>query len=88
MGARNPVRRAKTARELAEEFGASSRTIQRMIAEPREDFEARAQAKQARAQELRAAGMKYKQIAEEMGISIGSVSVLLRPRRADIAKAS
>jgi transposase len=83
MGARNPVRRSKTARELAEAFGASPRTIQRMIAEPREEFDARAQARQTRAQELRAQGLKHREIAEEMGISIGSVSVLLKPRRKD-----
>lgn len=88
MAARNPVRRTKTARELAEQYGASTRTIQRLIAEPREEYEARTRAKEQRAQELRAAGLKYRQIAEEMGISIGSVSVLLRPRRADVAQAS
>lgn len=88
MGAENPMRRSKTARELANELGVSERSIRNIIAEPRSDYEARTRAKEERAQELRAAGMKYKQIAEEMGISIGSVSVLLRPRRADVAKAS
>ncbi|MFQ6394947.1 hypothetical protein ACLMAJ_15965 [Nocardia sp. KC 131] len=58
------------------------------MAEPRTDYEARTRAKEQRAQELRAAGMKYRQISAEMGISIGSVSVLLHPRRADIAHAS
>jgi transposase len=77
MAAKNPVRRTRTARELAEQYGASRRTIQRMIAEPREEFEARAAAKRARAQQLRLEGASYRQIAEELGISIGSVSSLL-----------
>ncbi|PXX52291.1 hypothetical protein DFR70_13323 [Nocardia tenerifensis] len=81
MAARNPVRRTKTARELAEQYGASTRTIQRLIAEPREDFEARARAKALRAAELRASGLTYARIAEELGISIGSVSALLRAAR-------
>jgi DNA-binding CsgD family transcriptional regulator len=88
MGAENPKRRSKTARELANELGVSERSIRNIIAEPRSDYIARARAKEERAQELRASGMKYKQIADEMGISIGSVSVLLRPRRSDIALGS
>lgn len=82
MGARNPVRRTKTAAELAEQFGASRRTIQRLIAEPRTDYETRAAQRRERAQALRAAGKSYRQIADEMEISIGSVSSLLRPKQA------
>lgn len=82
MAAKNPVRRNKTAKELAEKWGASDRTIRRIIAEPREDYEARAAARRERAQSLRAAGATYRQIADELGISIGSVSSLLRPRQA------
>ncbi|WP_084536259.1 replication protein RepB [Nocardia yamanashiensis] len=81
MGAENPIRRSKTARELAHELGISERSIRNIAAEPRGDYEARTRAKEQRAQELRSAGLKYRQIAEEMGISIGSVSVLLHPRR-------
>lgn len=81
MGARNPVRRTKTAAELAEQFGASRRTIQRLIAEPRTDYETRAAQRRERAQALRAAGKSYRQIADEMEISIGSVSSLLRPKQ-------
>lgn len=77
MPAKNPTRRGKTARELAEQFGASDRTIRRMIAEPRDKYETRAAVKRAQAQELRTRGMSYREIADEMGISIGSVSSLL-----------
>ncbi|WP_280232271.1 replication protein RepB [Nocardia cyriacigeorgica] len=78
MGAKNPVRRSKTARELAEEFGASPRTIQRLIAEPREDYESRAIEKRRRAQQMRREGASYREIADELGIGIGSVAALLR----------
>ncbi|MEV6064886.1 replication protein RepB [Nocardia asteroides] len=85
MPAKNPVRRAKTARELAEQFGTTDRTIRRMIAEPRTDYETRAARRRDHAQALRAAGATYRQIAEEMGISIGSVSTLLRPKQSSKA---
>lgn len=84
MPAKTPARRTKTARELAEQFGASDRTIRRMIAEPRADYESRAGEKRRRAQQLRAEGATYRQIADELGVGIGSVSSLLRvPIRAD-----
>lgn len=75
------MRRAKTAREMAEQFGASSRTIQRLIAEPRENFEARAREKRQRAAELREQGLRYREIADELEVSIGSVSSLLHGSR-------
>ncbi|MDF3313451.1 sigma factor-like helix-turn-helix DNA-binding protein [Rhodococcus sp. T2V] len=87
MGAKTPVRRKKTARELAEEFGASPRTIQRLIAEPREDFLARAAERRTRAVELREQGLKHREIAEEMGISIGAVGRLLHDARKIAEKA-
>ncbi|MBF6163056.1 replication protein RepB [Nocardia cyriacigeorgica] len=78
MGAKNPVRRSKTARELAEQFGASPRTIQRLIAEPRADYESRAIEKRRRAQQMRSEGATYREIADELGIGVGSVAALLR----------
>lgn len=86
MPAKNPVRRAKTARELAEKFGASDRTIRRMIAEPRDNYEARAAEKRMKAQQLRDEGATYRQIADVLEVSIGSVSSLLRQR--ETSKAS
>jgi transposase len=76
-GAKNPVRRKMTAAEAAERFGASTRTIQRLFAEPRDDFLDRAKARRQRAVELREQGLKYREIAEEMGISTGTVGGLL-----------
>ncbi|MGY1969738.1 helix-turn-helix domain-containing protein [Nocardia gipuzkoensis] len=82
MPAKNPVRRSKTARELAEQFGASDRTIRRMVAEPRAAYEQRAETKRAQAQRLRSEGLSYREIADTMDISIGSVSSLLHPKQA------
>ncbi|MDN5559851.1 MAG: helix-turn-helix domain-containing protein [Ruaniaceae bacterium] len=80
---REPVRkrRARTAAELAAEYGVSPRTIQRDVAERREDFEGRAAARRARAAALRAGGATYKAIADEMGVSTGTVGRLLHEHR-------
>ncbi|WP_280245470.1 replication protein RepB [Nocardia abscessus] len=78
MAAKNPVRRTKTARELAEKWGASDRTIRRIVAEPRADYESRALEKRRRAQQMRGEGASYREIADELGVGIGSVSALLR----------
>ncbi len=80
-GAERPVRRKQTARELAEKFGASTRTIQRLVAEPRDDYEARARERRNRAAELRKRGLQYREIAETMGCSIGTVGRLLYDAR-------
>lgn len=81
MGAKNPVRRKLTAREAAEKFGASTRTIQRLFAEPREDFLERAELRRMQVVGLREQGMKYREIAEEMGISTGAVGRILHDAR-------
>lgn len=80
-GAKNPVRRKMTAAEAATRFGASPRTIQRLFAEPRTDFLDRAKARRDRAVELRNSGMKYREIADEMSVSIGTVGRLLHDAR-------
>ena len=78
MSAVTPARRNKTARELAEQFGVSTRTIQRAIAEPREDFEARAAERHARIRELRTEGKSMRAIAAEVGVSVGTVHYALQ----------
>ena len=77
MGAETPARRSQTARELAEQFGLSPRTIGVLVAEPRADFLARAKARRERAVELRATGLKHREITAEMDLPIGTVSYLL-----------
>ncbi|MDO3651171.1 sigma factor-like helix-turn-helix DNA-binding protein [Nocardia mangyaensis] len=73
---------------MAEQLGVSERSIRNIVAEPRDDYEARAKAKQTRARELRAEGATYRQIADELGISIGSVSTLLHRSSAVASQAS
>lgn len=80
-GAKHPGRRTVTAREAAEQFGASTRTIQRLVAEPRDEFLERARERRDRIVALRKQGLKYKDIAEEMGITTGTVSRVLHDAR-------
>lgn len=75
------ARRKMTAKETAERLGVSVRTVQRLIAEPREDFLNRAQQRRIQAGTLRAQGLSYKAIAEEMEMSVGAVSRLVRDAR-------
>lgn len=81
MTAHTPGRRKLTAREAAERFGVCPRTIRRIVAEPRDEFEARAASRRKQAAELRAQGLKYREIAEQMGISVGAVGALLNIAR-------
>ena len=82
-GKREPVRkrRARTAAELAAEHGVSPRTIQRDVAERREDFEGRAAARREHAAALRASGATYKAIADALNCSTGTVGRLLHEHR-------
>ncbi|WP_137726465.1 helix-turn-helix domain-containing protein [Prescottella subtropica] len=79
--ARAPQRRSITARELAERLGSSERTARRLIAEPRDEFLERAKVRRDRIVALRKQGLKYKDIAEEMGISTGAVGRILHDAR-------
>ena len=74
MPAEKPVRRKHTARELAEQFGVSPRTIQRLMAEPRPEYLARAQDRRRRITELRAQGKTMRAIADQLGVSVGLVA--------------
>lgn len=80
-GARAKQRRAITAKELAQRLGSSERTARRLVAEPRKDFLERAQARRTQVVELRAQGMKYREIADQMGISTGTVGRILHDAR-------
>ncbi|KLL95136.1 replication protein RepB [Rhodococcus sp. IITR03] len=80
-GARAKQRRAITAKELAQRLGSSERTARRLVAEPRKDFLERAQARRMQVVELRAQGMKYREIAEQLGISTGAVGRILHDAR-------
>jgi len=80
-GARAKQRRAITAKELAQKLGSSERTARRLVAEPREDFLARAQTRRMQVVELREQGMKYREIADQLGISTGAVGRILHDAR-------
>ncbi|MGB0972771.1 MAG: helix-turn-helix domain-containing protein [Mycobacterium sp.] len=77
MGAEMAARRKMTAREAAERFGVTDRTIRRLIAEPRAEFLARARERRAQAVKLRLQGLKYREIAEEMDLHISYAGRLL-----------
>lgn len=70
-----------TAQQVADRFGVSARTVKRLVAEPREEYLARAAERRARVIELRSAGMKYIDIAAEVGCSIGTVGRLIHDAR-------
>ena len=78
MVAENPVRRKRTARELAEQLGISQSTVRRLMAEPRADYLARANTKRQQVAELRATGLSVRAIAEQLGISKSSVGRYIR----------
>jgi excisionase family DNA binding protein len=89
MGAENPMRRTMTAREAAERLGCSPRTIQRVIAEPRQEFLARATERQLKAAELKEQGQTYKQIAETLECTPKAAeNLVLRGRKARLKQAS
>lgn len=73
MTAKNPVRRSVPAAELAKQFGVSKRTVERIIAEPREEYLARAATLRAQVVQLRAVEkLPYKEISERLGIPSGT----------------
>ena len=73
MSALKPVRRQFTARQAAERLGVTTRTVQRLMAEPRDQYLARANTKREQIAELRAEGLSVRAIAEKLGISKSAV---------------
>lgn len=72
------TRRRHTARELAAQRGCPERTIRRIVAEPRDAFEARARERQQSALHLRQRGLTYAQIGESLGITRDAAAGLVR----------
>lgn len=72
------ARRNGTARELAERYGVSPRTIQNLVAEERAVFLKRAADRHEKIRALHAKGMTYRAIAAEVGCSIGTVHYALK----------
>ncbi|MGW5801077.1 hypothetical protein ACWFQ7_32660 [Streptomyces bacillaris] len=74
-------RRTVTARELADRFGVSPRTVLRMIAEERAEYEGRSRQRRDQIVELYRQGLKGCEIARELSISAGLVSIRLKEAR-------
>lgn len=75
-------RNGKTARELAEKVGMSSRTAQRWTSEPREVYLQRAAQRHERIKELRAEGLSMRAISKEVGIAVSAVHYALQKDQA------
>ncbi|PVC80855.1 replication protein RepB [Streptomyces sp. CS090A] len=75
-------RRTATARELADRFGVSERTVQRMIAEERTAYEGRSRERRDQIVELHRQGLRGYEIARELNVSSGLVSTRLKEARA------
>lgn len=83
MTARIPQIRSKTARELADKFGVTPRTIRNHMAAPRNWWEEQRRALRAKAISLRETGMTWQQIGEALGCSSEAARALGRRARAE-----
>lgn len=88
MVAENPVRRKKTARELAEQLGISISTVRRLMAEPRDQYLARANAKREQVAALRSQGLSVRAIASELGIPKSTVGCYVQEYEAKSKQSS
>lgn len=87
MTALKPIRRQHTAKELAAQLGVSERTIQRIMAEPRGEYERRANERRRLIAEKRAQGMTMRVIAAELGVSLGLVATYSKEADAPVVSA-
>jgi predicted DNA-binding transcriptional regulator YafY len=91
MTAVKPIKRNRTAKEVAARLGVSERTVRRYIAQPREEFLAEGHARQDKALELRESGLKWREVAEALGGMSASGALQLaakaKKRREELASA-
>lgn len=80
-GALKRTRRKLTAREVARRYGISERHVRNAVAEPRDEYEARASARQDEALALRQQGLTYQQVADQLGVSRGAAAGLVHRAR-------
>lgn len=74
-------KRHGTARELAERFGVSPRTVQRLVAEERSEYVGRAASRRDQIIALHRRGLKQKAIAAQLDVTPALVSIRLREAR-------
>ena len=89
MTALHTVKRNKTAKEMAQRLNISDRTVRKLIALPREQYEQTAADRRRQAYELRSQGLKWQQVADKMGCSYhGAVALYRRYVALDMPKNS
>lgn len=76
-------RHSKPLSEMAKKYGISLRTAQRIakeygISKTREQYEKDAKTRRETAYNLRQQGLKYKEIAETLGITVNNAKTLVR----------
>jgi len=76
MTARTPQLRKKTARELAEKFGVSPRTIRNHVAAPRDWWAQHRREIRQKAARLRATGMTWAEVGKALGVSESAARAL------------
>jgi DNA-directed RNA polymerase specialized sigma24 family protein len=82
MSAQIPQRRTRTAREIAESLHISQRTVRAAMAEPRDEFLARAAQRREAVMALRREGKKYREISDELGLPMGTVKTIIHHAKA------
>ena len=77
MGAEHPIKRKRTAREVAEQLSVFERTVRNFVAQPREEYLAQAAARRRRIRALRAEGLSMRATAAREGITPGVVHYVI-----------
>lgn len=79
----SPARRGLTKRQLAKMAGISEATVSRRYSEPREEYLRRAEKRGEAVLRLRKEGKTIRAIADEVGVSIGTVHRHIKQARED-----
>ncbi|ENZ0175294.1 sigma factor-like helix-turn-helix DNA-binding protein [Providencia rettgeri] len=77
-------RNGLTQKQLAEKFNISVTTVKKYTSIDRVIYEQEALNRRKKAYKLRSCGLKYKEIADEMGITLDAVKSLLKRHKQDL----
>jgi DNA-directed RNA polymerase specialized sigma24 family protein len=77
-------RNGLTQKQLAEKFNISVTTVKKYTSIDRVIYEQEASNRRKKAYKLRSCGLKYKEIADEMGITLDAVKSLLKRHKQDL----